>query len=79
MLAETLAEEIRAEVRPVSLVRYPWRANQIPALWVRVQVGRFEPGASGEVLLHATWQVLDGEGSSSRPTGANTACPRVRR
>jgi uncharacterized lipoprotein YmbA len=62
MLTETLAEEIRAEVRPVSLVRYPWRANQIPDLWVKVQVGRFEPGASGEVLLQATWQLLDRDG-----------------
>jgi uncharacterized lipoprotein YmbA len=62
MLAATLAEQIRAEVRPVSLVRYPWRASQIPDLSVRVQVSRFEPGASGDVLLQATWQVVDRDG-----------------
>ena len=62
MLADALVEQIRAEVRPVSLVRYPWRAGQIPDVSVRVQVSRFEPRASGEVLLQATWQVLDREG-----------------
>ena len=62
MLADALAEQILAEVRPVSLVRYPWRGNQIPDLSVKVQVSRFEPRASGEVLLQATWQVLDKEG-----------------
>ena len=62
MLADALAEQIRAEVRPASLVRYPWRGTQIPDLSVRVQVSRFEPRASGEVLLQATWQVFDREG-----------------
>lgn len=62
MLAETLAEQMRAQLRPVSLVRYPWRANQIPDRSVRVHVSRFEPRASGEVLLQATWQVLDRDG-----------------
>jgi len=74
MLTETLAEEIRAEVRPASLVMYPWRANQIPELWVKVQVDRFEPAASGEVLLQATWQVLDRDG---KQLSSHTSAHRV--
>jgi hypothetical protein len=74
-VTEALAEQIRAKARPGSLVRYPWRANQIPDYSVRVQVSRFEAAASGEVLLQATWQVLDREGRQVRAQASEHRVP----
>jgi hypothetical protein len=60
-IVRVLQENLAAQLRASSFVRFPWYASEAPDYAVSVELRRFEGDGIGTVVLDATWSLSRGD------------------
>jgi uncharacterized lipoprotein YmbA len=81
MLPRILGDDFAQLLPTARIVEYPWYASERPDWQIEIEVARFEPDVSGDIVLVARWRVreLAGRGHDAskesrvvqKPTGSD--------